>query len=159
VKRVVAEVNRSIPIELTSLAEQLDSSLMRDRLLATLSGFFGVLALVLATVGLYGTLSYNVARRRNEIGIRMALGAAQGRVVQLVLGEVARMVIAGVILGTAGALASTRLVTSLLYGVSASDPMTMVGAAIVLGIVGLAAAAAPAWRAARVDPMAALREE
>jgi ABC-type antimicrobial peptide transport system permease subunit len=69
------------------------------------------------------------------------------------------MVIAGVILGTAGALASTRLVTSLLYGVSASDPMTMVGAAIVLGIVGLAAAAAPAWRAARVDPMAALREE
>jgi predicted permease len=159
VKRAVAEVNRSITIGLTPLSQQLDASLTRDRLMATLSGFFGVVALLLAMVGLYGTLSYNLARRRNEIGIRIALGAARSRVVQLVLGEVARMVIAGLILGAVGALVSTRLVRSLLYGVSASDPATVVVSVAILTVVAIAAGALPAWRAARVDPIAALREE
>jgi predicted permease len=159
VKRAVAEVDRSITIDLTPLSVQLDASLTRDRLMATLSGFFGAVALLLATVGLYGTLSYSVARRRNEIGIRIALGAARGRVVQLVLGEVARMVIVGVMLGAVAALASTRLVRSLLYGLSASDPATVIVSVAVLTVVAVAAGALPAWRAARVDPIAALREE
>ncbi len=141
------------------MSAQVDASLSRERLLASLSGFFGGLALLLATVGLYGTLSYSVARRRNEIGIRIALGAGQQRVMRLVLGEVTRMVVLGVALGAAAALMSTRWVTSFLYGLSPSDPVTVAGSAVMLAIVGLAAGAMPAWRAARVDPISALREE
>jgi predicted permease len=159
VKRAVADVNGSIGIRLRPLSQLLDASLTRDRLMATLSGFFGAVALMLAMVGLYGTLSYNVARRRNEIGIRIALGAARGRVVQLVLAEVTGMVTVGVLVGAAVALASTRLVRSLLYGLSASDPTTMVASVVILSVVAVAAGALPAWRAARVDPIAALREE
>ena len=159
VKAAVNEVNDAISVQLTPLADQVDASLLRDRLLATLSGFFGVLALLLATVGLYGTLSYNVARRRNEIGIRIALGAAQGRVVRLVFGEVTRMLIVGLVLGVVAALMSARLVTSFLYGLSATDPATLIGSVVVLSVVVVAAGTLPAWRAARVDPIAALREE
>jgi predicted permease len=159
VKRTIATVNKSIAVELTPLSQQLDASLTRDRLLATLSGFFGALALLLAVVGLYGTLSYSVARRRNEIGIRIALGAAQRRVMQLVLTEVARMVIVGVALGAVIAVMSTRLVTSLLYGLSPSDPATMIASVVVLAAVALGAGALPAWRASRVDPITALRDE
>jgi putative ABC transport system permease protein len=159
IKAAVAEVNRAIPLEVRPLAAQVDASLTRDRLLATLSGFFGALALLLATVGLYGTLSYSVARRRNEIGIRIALGAARARVVRLVLGEVTRMVVVGVVLGLGAAIMSTRLVQAFLYGITPSDPWTLAGAAAILAAVGLAAGTLPAWRAARVDPIAALREE
>jgi putative ABC transport system permease protein len=159
IKSMVAQVNQSIALEFTPLSAQVDASLSRERLLASLSGFFGGLALLLATVGLYGTLSYSVARRRNEIGIRIALGAGQQRVMRLVLGEVTRMVVLGVALGAAAALMSTRWVTSFLYGLSPSDPVTVAGSAVMLAIVGLAAGAMPAWRAARVDPISALREE
>ena len=157
VKATAAEMHRSISLELTPLSRVLDASLGRERLLASLSGFFGALALLLATVGLYGTLSYSVARRRSEIGIRMALGAAQGRVLRLVLGEVARILVLGVALGALAALASTRWMESFLYGLSPSDPAVMVGSAAILVVVGLAAGALPAWRAARVDPISALR--
>jgi len=159
VKSTVAEMNRSIALDLTPLSEQVDATIVRDRLLATLSAFFGGLALLLAMVGLYGTLSYNVARRRNEIGIRIALGAAQSRVMRLVLGEVSRMVVIGIAVGAVVALASTRLVKSFLYGLTANDPVTIVGAAVTLAAVALAAGALPAWRASRVEPIAALRDE
>jgi predicted permease len=159
VKSMVAEVNRTIALEFTTLSAQVDSSLTRERILATLSGFFGVLALLLATVGLYGTLSYSVARRRNEIGIRIALGAGQHRVMRLVMGEVTRMVAVGLALGALAAMLGTRWVTSFLYGLSASDPTTVVASVVILGLVALAAGAMPAWRAARVDPISALREE
>ena len=159
VKRMVAGVNPAIALQLTTLSQQVESSLTRERLLARLSGFFGALALLLATVGLYGTLSYSVARRRNEIGIRIALGAARGRVVRLVLGEVTRIVALGIALGAVAALTATRWVESFLYGLTPSDPTTIIGAVVVLATVALAAGALPAWRAARVDPISALRED
>ena len=159
VRAVTAEVNRSIAIELTPLTRQVDASLVRERALATLAGFFGALALLLATVGLYGTLSYTVARRRNEIGIRMALGAAQGRMLRLVLGDVVRIIVVGVALGTLLSLAGTRWIASFLYGLGPSDPSVMFGAAALLGVVGLVAGALPAWRAARIDPISALRAD
>jgi len=159
VKRAVAAVKPTIALQLTTLSQQVESSLMRERLLARLSGFFGALALLLATVGLYGTLSYSVARRRNEIGIRIALGAARGRVIRLVLGEVTRIVAIGVALGAVAALLTTRWVEAFLYGLTPSDPTTIIGSAVVLSVVELAAGALPAWRAARVDPISALRED
>jgi putative ABC transport system permease protein len=104
-------------------------------------------------------MAYTVARRRNEIGVRIALGAEQSRVVRMVLGETARIVAAGVVLGVVLALGATRLVTSFLYGVRPNDPTTLLGATVLLAAIGVAAAALPAWRAARLDPVAALREE
>ena len=159
VKTTMAELNQSISLQFTTFAEQVDASLTRDRLLATLSGFFGALALLLAMVGLYGTLSYNVARRRNEIGIRIALGAERSRVVRLVLGEVGRLVVVGIVLGGFAALAATRWLTSFLYGLTASDPRTLAVATATLAFVAIVAGAMPAFRAARVDPVDALREE
>ena len=159
VKTSVAEVSPSISLQFTTFTEQVNASLTRDRLLATLSGFFGVLALLLATVGLYGTLSYSVARRRNEIGIRIALGAGGSRVMKLVLGEVGRLTLIGVVLGALASFGVMRWVASFLYGLSASDPRTMTAAALTLGAVAAVAGALPAWRASRVNPVDALREE
>jgi ABC-type antimicrobial peptide transport system permease subunit len=129
------------------------------RVIATLSVFFGALAVLLATIGLYGTMAYNVARRRNEIGVRIALGAEQSRVVRMVLGEVTRVVFAGAAIGVGVSVAVTRLVTSFLYGVKPTDVATLTSAVVLLATVGIAAAALPAWRAARLDPVEALREE
>jgi ABC-type antimicrobial peptide transport system permease subunit len=124
-----------------------------------LSGFFGALAVLLATIGLYGIMAYNIAQRRNEIGVRIALGAAQSRAVRMVLGEVGRIVIVGVGLGIGLALFATRLVLTFLYDTAPTDIPTLAAAAVTLLLVGIAAAALPAWRAARLDPVAALREE
>src|SRR5262249_32720565 len=125
VKAAVAQVDSRYSLEFAPFERQVSESLRLPRTLATLSGFFGGLALLLATIGLYGIMSYNVARRRNEIGVRIALGAAQGRVIGMVIGEVGRMVIVGVAIGILLTLSVTRLVTSFLYGVTASDPTTM----------------------------------
>jgi predicted permease len=158
-KSVAAEADPRLSLRFVSLEEQLATSLTRERLLATLSGFFGALALLLATIGLYGIMSYNVARRRSEIGVRIALGAARPRVVRMVLGEVGRMVVIGLAIGGVAAAASTRLMKTLLYGLSPSDPTTLAASGAVLLVVALAAGLVPALRASRLDPMDALREE
>jgi predicted permease len=159
VKSAMASISPTASLQFTTLSDQVARSLSRDRLLATLATFFGGLALLLALIGLYGTMAYNVARRQNEIGIRIALGAARARVVRMVIGEVGVVVVAGLGLGVGLALAATRLVASFLFGLTASDPVTWIGSAGVLLGVALLAGAAPAWRAARMNPMTALREE
>jgi predicted permease len=159
VRSILGEVAPGAALELRTLDSQIAESIRLPRTLATLSGFFGALALLLATIGLYGIMSYSVARRRNEIGVRIALGAARGRVVRMVLGETGVMVLIGVALGVALSLATMKLVASFLYGVAPADRINLAATAIVLAIVGMGAALLPAARAARLDPVAALRED
>ena len=159
VKAALTEGGLRFSLDLRTLQQQVDESVRLPRTLGMLSGFFGALALLLAAIGLYGTISYSVARRRNEIGVRIALGATRTRVIRMVLAEVGRMVIAGVALGLLLSLALTRLVATFLYGVEPNDPATLALAAFTLAAVALGAALIPAWRAARLDPMVALRCE
>jgi predicted permease len=159
VKEAIAETSPRITLAITTLERQLAESMPLMRATATLSGFFGALALVLATIGLYGMMSYSVARRRNEIGVRIALGAGSSRVVRMVLGDVGRMVVVGTVIGIALATVATRLVTSFIYDVKRNDPATLLASALLLAVVAALAAAIPAWRAARLDPVAALRED
>jgi predicted permease len=159
VKSALSEVSPTLTVSFKTLASQVNGSLTRERVLATLSAFFGGLALLLATLGLYGVMSYNVARRRNEIGIRMALGAGQRRVTTMVLGNVGVIVAVGLVLGVALSLATTRFLATFLFGVTTTDRTTIVAAMGVLAAVALLAAYLPARRAARVDPMDALREQ
>jgi putative ABC transport system permease protein len=148
-----------VSLQFKTLAVQVDESLARERLLASLSGFFGALALALAVIGLYGVMSYNIARRRNEIGIRMALGAEQSRVLRMVLLEVAILIGVGMAIGLGAAIGTTRFVESFLYGMKANDPWTLSIAAGILAFVSALAGFLPARRASRLDPMNALREE
>ena len=127
--------------------------------MATLSGFFGGLAVLLATVGLYGVMAYMVTRRRNEIGIRMALGADKKSVVSMVLREAAELLVIGVGAGIVLTLIAARTASSLLFGVPSWDPVSLVIAAGGLALAGLIASGLPAIRASRLDPMVALREE
>jgi putative ABC transport system permease protein len=159
VRAAIGEVNRGISLEFRNFETQVDESLLQSRMVALLSAFFGGLALLLAMIGLYGVTAYGVARRQAEIGIRMALGAQPASVVWLVLREVAVMLAAGTALGLGASLAAGRLVASLLYGVKPYDAAPLAIAAVVLGIATGVAAYLPAHRAARLDPMAALREE
>lgn len=159
VKAAIGEVDPNASLEFSTLANKVHDSLARERLLATLSGFFGALALLLAAIGLYGVMSYNVAPRRNEIGIRLALGAEQARVLRMVLGEVSILIVIGITAGLGVALATTRFVSSFLYGLPPNDPLNLFLAAAVLTGVALVAGYLPARRASRLDPMTALREE
>ena len=140
------------------LTTQVDDSLARERVIALLSGFFGALALLLAGLGLYSVTSYAVSRRRTEIGIRMALGAAPGGVVRLVLSRVTLLVAVGVAIGGGVSVWASRFVETLLYGLEPRDPVTLVGAAVILGIVGASAGWLPAYRASRIDPAEVLRD-
>jgi ABC-type antimicrobial peptide transport system permease subunit len=134
-------------------------SLLRERLMATLSGFFGFLAAVLAAVGLYGLISYGVARRTNEIGIRMALGAQRRNILSMFLYEAGLLLGVGIAVGAALALSAAKLAESLLFGLKPRDPGTLLLAAAMLAAVAVAASFVPAYRGSRLDPMLALREE
>jgi putative ABC transport system permease protein len=157
VTKAIAEINPRFSLSLITLDEQITNTLRLSRTLGVLSGFFGGLALLLAAIGLYGIMSYTVARRRNEIGVRIALGAAYMRIVRMVLGDTARLVLTGVVIGTVMSLGVTRLVRSFLYGVDADDPSTLALSALALAAVAFVASVIPARRAARSDPVIALR--
>ena len=158
--REVQNVNRLLRVgSATTQARLVESTIVQERLLAHLSGFFGVLAALLVSLGLYGVTSYAVSQRIGEIGIRLALGAQRRDVLRLVLGESLALVASGVLLGLPAAFGLSRLVESLFFGVSGSDPITLALAASLLLAVGMLSASLPAHRAARVDPMAALRYE
>jgi putative ABC transport system permease protein len=159
VQSAVAGVNKEISLDFHTLSGQVDDSLVRDRLLATLSTFFGALALLLAMIGLYGTFSYLVTQRQKEFGVRMALGARLNSIVGLVLREVAAVLAGGVAAGVCIALVSTGPLQKMLFELGARDALTIVAATGVLSAVAFIAAYLPARRAARVDPMVALREE
>lgn len=145
--------------DVMTLGEAVDRSLGQEKLLALLAGFFGALALALSSIGLYGVLAYWVARRTNEIGIRMALGARPGSVLAMVLKESLALVGIGLLVGIPAALACGRYVASQLYGLAPNDPATIIGAAALLMAVALAASLLPARRAAMLDPFRALRED
>jgi putative ABC transport system permease protein len=159
IKAAIGEVNPSADIEFTVLSKQLQNSLLRDRLMATLGGAFGLLAGMLATIGLYGVISYMIARRRNEIGIRIALGADRMGVVRLVLREAAILLALGLPIGAGLALWAGRTAGSLLFGLKPNDPATLIGAMLLLAGVAFGASFGPARRASKLEPMQALREE
>jgi ABC-type antimicrobial peptide transport system permease subunit len=158
VSAAILAVNRDIVLKVRPIGDEVRDALAQDRIVAELSGFFGGLALLLAGLGLYGVTSYAVTRRRAELGIRMALGAAPATVIRLVLARVSALVAAGVAVGTVLALAAARFVTALLYGLEPRDPATLAAAAITLAAVGVLAGWLPAYRASRIDPAEVLRE-
>jgi ABC-type antimicrobial peptide transport system permease subunit len=143
----------------TVMTEQVGNSLLRERLMATLSAGFALLAVLLAAVGLYGLLAYGVARRRNEIGIRVALGATRAAVVRLILRETTVLVVIGVLVGGIGAFYAARTATSLLFGLTGANAWVLAGGALALTMIAALASLAPAMRAARLQPTTALRDE
>ena len=160
IRAAVHDADPTQPIaNLTSLDRVVSSTVAQPRLVATLLGMFGALALALAVLGIYGVISFNVAQRTREIGLRMALGADGSSVVRMVVARTARLSATGIVLGTVGALALTRVLTTQLYGVEPADPLTFVIVALLLGGAALLAGYLPARRAAAVDPVVALREE
>jgi len=159
IKREMESISPAIDLEFYSLSGAIADSLLRERLMATLSGFFGFLAAVLASIGLYGVMAYIVARRRNEIGIRIALGADRNTVLKLIGMECAKLVLAGLLVGTVLAIAASQATATLLYGLTPNDPLTIGLSILLLILVALPASIIPAIRASRLDPMRALREE
>ena len=159
VEAITQQIDPRISLTFSVFSERIAASLAGERALATLAGIFGGLAVLLTIVGLYGTISYNVARRRSEIGVRMALGAEGVDLLRMVLLEVMRLLAVGLVVGAALSLTTTRLLNSFLYGLSPRDPVTMAIAVLLLSGVAMAAGMLPAWRAARADPMVALRAD
>lgn len=160
----IRDLLRGVDSQLTApeakpLVEQVDDSLYQEKLVSTLSSFFGLLALVLACIGLYGIMSYAVSRRTNEIGVRMALGAGRGGILRMVLREALLLAAIGVAIGLPSAWAATRSIASMLYGLKATDPLTILAATLVMAVVAAFAGYLPARRATKVDPMVALRYE
>ncbi len=160
VRKELRDIDPTLPVlKIDTVGEQLDDVLAQDRLLAALAGVFGLVAVLLACLGLYGLIAYTVARRTNEIGIRLTLGATREQVIVAVVGNSLRLVGAGVVIGLPMSLAAARVIAARLFGVGTADPLTIAGAAVVMMIVAVTAAFVPAWRASRIDPMSALRCE
>ncbi|MGH9722132.1 MAG: FtsX-like permease family protein, partial [Bryobacteraceae bacterium] len=160
VREAVQGFNRTLPvISLKTVTTLMDDSIATERLVAKLSVLFGALAAILAAIGLYGVMSYTVARRTNEIGIRVALGAQRWQVVSMVLREITILIVCGAIVGAASASGLTKYVATLIFGLKPNDPWTFVGAGLLLLIVGVFAGYLPARRAAGLDPVVALRHD
>jgi ABC-type antimicrobial peptide transport system permease subunit len=159
-RREIASIDRNLAIfRAATLRGQVQTSMLRERLLATLSSFFGVVALFLACVGIYGLMAYSVARRTAEIGVRIALGAQRSDVVWIVLREALILALAGVAAGVPAALWMARYAKSLLFGVSAADPAVVAGSIAIMAGIAILAGYLPARRASHIDPMTALRYE
>jgi predicted permease len=158
-RRVIAELDPALPVQFTSMRARLDGVTERPRFYATLLATFAGAGVLLAAIGLFGTMSFLVARRRREIGVRMALGATAGNVLRHVLGGAARWALAGIAIGIPGVISVSRFLRALLFRVDPLDPAALVFSAMFLAAVVLAAAFAPAWRAARLDPADTLRQE
>ena len=160
VRRAISELEPAIPLEsVTTLGDIVDQSLSTRRLTRVLLSGFALLAVVLAAVGIYGVMSLQVANRTREFGIRLAIGAAPGQLVQLVLREGATLAALGVGIGIVAALVATRWIATLLFGVSATDPAVYAGLSILLAAVAVGACALPARCAAKSDPLVALRTD
>jgi predicted permease len=160
VRQIVHEADPRVPVaDLTTQAQRIDRTISQERTFADLCTCFGLLALGIAWVGLYGTMAYAVARRTSEIGIRVALGAQRGRVIWMVLREVLALSGAGLAIGLGVAWWTSHFVASFLFGVKPNDPAAISVSVAVLAFAALAAGYAPAWRASRIDPMVALRHE
>jgi putative ABC transport system permease protein len=159
IQQAIAGVKTEIPVEIHPFAEQVDDSMTRERVLAALSAFFGALALLLAMIGLYGTLSYLVTQRRTEFGIRMALGATSLSIRNLVMRDVAVVLTGGIVAGIGLSLATTRLLGAMLFGVEPRDPATVAIGGALMATVSVAAGLLAARRATHVDPMVALRQD
>jgi ABC-type antimicrobial peptide transport system permease subunit len=155
--RAIGDVSPAIVLTFTVLEAQILETLVMERLMALLSGFFGVIAAVLAVVGLYGVIAYTVARRTNEIGVRMALGAGRRDVSRMILREAVVLIAIGMAVGLGLALAGGRAASSLLFGLEPRDPATLGAAVALLAAIALAASYLPARAAARIEPTAALR--
>jgi len=160
VRQLINQIDDKLPIfDVTTMNDQLHEKLRQERLIAQLVSFFGALALILACIGLYGVMAHGVARRTNEIGIRMALGARGGNIALMILRETFALVLAGLVLGVPAALFGAKLISAQLFGLSPTDPLTLIGAVVILALVAMLAGYVPARRAMKVDPLVALRYE
>jgi ABC-type antimicrobial peptide transport system permease subunit len=160
IRRALYELDRDLPLSrVQTLERRLKASVGPQRTAATLVGGYGVLALVLAAIGLYGSMAYSVSRRTREMGVRMALGARASEVRRHVLAQALRVALVGALIGLAAAVPATRFLRSQLFGVQPTDPFTLIGVIVVLATAATAAAYLPARRATRVDPVVALRSE
>ena len=159
-ERLVREADEALRVRTPQTYSALvDRSIVGERIMATLGGFFGLLALIVACLGIFGVMAFQVSRRTNEIGLRMALGANRTGIVAMVLREVAVMLTVGSLIGTIAALTLTGLAEKMLYGITTTQPSVFALSAAVLAVAALAAGWLPARRASRVDPMVALRHE